>query len=423
MNNLSYPGTSIDNSSAALSAAENAGFCPYRLGRIAPAIKPFIDNKKIPGALTVIARQGKLVHLQCHGYADKEAGKAVQADTLFRIYSMTKPVTAVAVMMLYEQGLFSLEDPIADYLPAFANMKVMTDTGLVDAAAPITIRQLLTHSSGLSYSMIPDNPAVSALYEQHNVNEVYGRLTMTLAEHTELLAQQPLIAHPGTAWRYSESIGVLARLVEVLSRKNYSAFLQQNIFAPLAMVDTAYQTHHSNSDRLAVLYEQTPSLDNFVPSDKYGGDYTQPAQLEAGGAGLLSTASDYLKFAQMLLNEGELNGVRLLSPLTTRLMMSDQFEGQFARYLPELSVVPMKGMGHGFAGAVVTDKKARGVLGSNGEYSWGGWASTHFWVDPEEQLIGMVFTQLIPQREQLLGLSERFRQMVYQAMTTSLIER
>lgn len=419
MNNLSYPGTRIDNTPLTMASAEEVGFCYQRLQRMGAAINPFIADHKIPGALTLIARYGKVVHLQCHGYADREKAKAIQHDTLFRIYSMTKPITAVAVMMLYEQGLFSLDDPIADYLPAFADMQVMTDSGLIKAAAPITLRHLLTHSSGLTYSMIPDNPEVSALYEQQGVNEVYGRLHMTLAEHTDLLAQQPLIAHPGIAWRYSESIGVLARLVEVLSGQSYNAFLQQQIFAPLGMVDTAYQTHHSNSDRLATLYEQNPSLDNFSPTEKYGGDYTQPARLEAGGAGLVSSASDYLNFAQMLLNQGELNGTRLLSPFTARLLMSDQFDGRLASYLPEQSIPVMKGMGHGFAGTVVTHPQQRGCLGSLGEYSWGGWASTHFWIDPKEALVAMVFTQLIPQPEQVLGLNERFRQMVYQAMVSS----
>lgn len=419
MTNLSYPGTRINRPSIDAANAESFGFCPQRLQRMAPAIAPFIDQHKIPGALTLIARRGQLVHLQCHGYADREAQRPVEPDTLFRIYSMTKPITAVAVMMLYEQGLFSLDDPIATYLPAFSDMKVMTASGPVDAAAPITIRHLLTHSSGLGYSMIPDNPQVSAIYEEHKVNEVYGRLTMTLAEHTDLLAQQPLIAHPGTAWRYSESIGVLARLVEVLTELPYETFLQQSIFTPLDMVDTAYQTRPDNSDRLAALYEQTPALDNFATTDHYGGDYTQPATLQAGGAGLVSTASDYLKFAQLLLNEGELDGVRLLSPMTARLMMTDQFDGRLASFLPEMMQLPMKGMGHGFAGTVVTNPKVRGCLGSMGEYSWGGWASTHFWVDPELQLVGMVLTQLIPQPEQVLGLNERFRQMVYQAMIDS----
>ena len=397
------------------------GFSEHRLARIKPAMAQFINNNAIAGAITLIARYGELVHLQCHGYADVATQKAIAPDTLFRLYSMTKPVTAVAVMMLYEEGLLALDDPIEQYLPCFAAMKVLTNDGLVDAQTSITIRQLLTHNSGLTYSMIPDELGVADIYGNAGVNEIYQRLTMTLEEHVESLASQPLLAQPGTAWIYSESISVLARLVEVLSGLSFDDFLQQNILVPLGMTDTTHEVAEENRARLATLYEQTPDLAHFQVTDKYGGDYCKPAKLKAGGVGLVSTAADYLKFAQMLLNQGELDGVQILSPFSVRLIMSDQFAGKFEQYLPEASIAGFKGMGHGFAGTVVTDAIKRGCYGSTGEYSWSGWASTRFWLDPKEQLIGIVLTQLIPHATStsVLGLSERFRQMTYQAMIHS----
>ena len=395
------------------------GFCEDRLARITPAIRPFIEQNKIPGALTLIAREGALVHCQSHGYADVDTKTPVTQDTVFRIFSMTKPVTAVTAMMLYEEGLFSLDDPIAQYLPAFTDMRVMTPEGLVPAKTPITIRQCLTHSSGLTYSMMPDHPEVARLYGEAQVNEVYRREDWSLEEHTLRLAKLPLIAQPGTAWRYSEGLSLVARLIEVLTGQAFGVFLQERIFNPLGMIDTAYQTTESNAHRLATLYEQSPDLEGFAETSQYGGDFTQPAKLQAGGAGLVSTAPDYLCFAQMLLNEGEFNGTRLLSPKTARLLMSDQFDDQLSEYLLEEARPLYKGVGHGFAGTVVTNNQLRGCLGSDGEYSWSGWASTNFWVDPKEQLVAMVLTQLIPQPDQVLGLKERFRQVVYQALTTS----
>ena len=212
---------------------------------------------------------------------------------------------------------------------------------------------------------------------------------------------------------------MVARLIEVLTGQAFGVFLQERIFNPLGMIDTAYQTTESNAHRLATLYEQSPDLEGFAETSQYGGDFTQPAKLQAGGAGLVSTAPDYLCFAQMLLNEGEFNGTRLLSPKTARLLMSDQFDDQLSEYLLEEARPLYKGVGHGFAGTVVTNNQLRGCLGSDGEYSWSGWASTNFWVDPKEQLVAMVLTQLIPQPDQVLGLKERFRQVVYQALTTS----
>lgn len=400
-----------------LTDAKAARMSGTHLARIGPVMKQFIDDNKVPCILTAIARHGKLAHLQAQGYADVDAQKKIQPDTIFRAYSMTKPITAVAVMLLYEEGKFSLNDPIADYLPCFSNMKVYTDNGLVEADGPITIRHLLTHSAGLTYSTSLDEPAVSALYQQAGLNDTFSRLSgQTLKEYIEALAALPLITHPGKAWRYSEGLSVLARLVEVLTSQGYREFLHQRIFVPLGMVDTDYYVPEEKIERLAVLYEQCVDRNGYKPTTGFGGDYGQTTDLAVGGSGLVTTVTDYLHFTQMLLNGGILNEHRLLNSASVELMFTDQFGGAFSDYLPANIRPANKGLGFGFAGYVVTDALARGGSGSKGEYGWHGWASTCFWIDPVEQMIGMVFTQLIPQPNEAIGLGEKLRQMAYQAV-------
>ena len=387
-----------------LTTTETAGF-----SLIAPAMETFIDQERVSGVLTLLAKQGEVVHCQAQGYADVETQTPIQLDTLFRIYSMTKPITAVAVMILFERGLFSLDDPIAKYLPYFSDMKVHTAQGPVTAKSPITIRQLLTHSSGLTYSMMFDEPAVSAAYDELRLNEVRARLSWSLEEHVKKLAEQPLVAHPGTAWRYSEAMSVLARLVEVVSEKTYRTFMLDEIFTPLGMIDTDYCVPEEKLPRLATLYERGPKGQSYqVAAEGYGGDYSRAPLLEAGGAGLVSTAADYLRFAQMLLNEGVLDGQRLLSPTSIKAIMSDQFDGTFDKKAPRITIIPTKGMGFGFCGYV----------SPKGDYGWGGWASTSFWVDPKNQVAGLMLTQLIPEPTETLGVMERFRELSYEALSS-----
>ncbi len=399
-----------------MSNPSEVGLCPMRLARIDPAMQSYLGSNQVPGLLTVIARQGKLAHIETQGYANVETQKHIQPDAIFRIYSMTKPVTAVAVMLLYEQGKLFLDDPMANYLPEFSDMKVYTANGLMDAERHITIRHLLTHQSGLTYSMIPNVPEVSRMYEKAGVNENFSRLAgWNLEAFVKKLAELPLITQPGTAWRYSEGFSVLARLVEVISGQRYGEFLRQRLFEPLDMVDTGYWVPADKLHRLAALYEQRPDKTGFEATDGYGGDYSRNPALEVGGSGLVSTAADYLRFAQMLLNGGELDGMRLLSPTTVRMILSDHFGGNLGDQLPASVLPRVKGLGFGFGGSVVTDPIARG-MGSKGEYAWSGWANTSFWIDPVEQLIGMVFTQLIPQPDVVLTLADRMRQMTYQAL-------
>jgi len=374
---------------------------------IAPAMQTFINQERVSGVLTLVAKQGKVVHCQTQGYADVESQTPIQLDTLFRIYSMTKPITAVAVMILCERGLFSLDDPIANFLPCFADMTVHTAKGVVAAESPINIRQLLTHSSGLTYSMMFDEPAVTAAYDALRLNEVRARLSWDLEEHVKMLAEQPLLAQPGTAWRYSEAMSVLARLVEVVSGKNYRAFMREEIFTPLGMTDTDYYVPEEKLSRLATLYERGPKGQGYQEANEgYGGDYSKAPLLEAGGAGLVSTAADYLCFAQMLLNGGDLNGQRILEPTSVKAIMSDQFAGTFDKKAPRITIIPTKGMGFGFCGYV----------SPKGDYGWGGWASTSFWVDPKNQVAGIMLTQLIPEPTETLGVMERFRELSYEAL-------
>ncbi len=398
---------------------KTVGMSKDRLDRIGAAMQRFINTDQAPGVLTAIARHGMVIHANTQGYANVAQEKPLRFDTIFRIKSMTKPITGVAVMMLFEEEHFFLDDPISDYLPEFSAMQVWTEAGLVDAERPITIRHLLTHTAGLTYASIPS--PVAECYQEAALNGVLNRLSGdTLEQHIKKLAGMPLLAQPGTAWTYGEAMGVLGRLVEVVSGCSFRTFLKQRIFDPLGMVDTDFFVPPGKKERLATLYDQTPrSTITEADPDHYGGDYCQKPTLEYGGAGLVSTAADYLRFAQMLLNQGELDGHRLLSPVSVRLMMSNLLGPEFnGRLGPPLE--GMKGVGFGLTGFVVTDAVAAGSCGSNGEFSWGGWANTDFWIDPKEDLIGIVLTQVIPNITPLATRS-RMHKMAYQAISSTRI--
>ena len=407
---------------------ETVGMSAKRLTRIKPAMQSFIDADKVPGLLTVIARHGKVVHFETQGYADTKPPKPLKADTIFRLYSQTKPITGVAVMIAYEQGHFLLNDPVAKYLPEFREMKVYTDSGLIDAKGPITIRQLLTHTSGLDYGWYPDDP-VASLYREAGLEDANARLSLSTEDYVKKLAALPLFAQPGTQWRYSDAMAVLGRLVEVVSGKTYRDFLKEQLFSPLDMIDTDFFVPVEKLHRLAQLYEVGPegglvAIDacTNVMHDKHTVSYSnygkQPS-FESGGAGLVGSATDYLRFAQMLLNGGELDDVRILSPTSVNLILSNHLGlelgetplASLGQYVPDFN---RKGLGFGFCGYVVTDAIASGTAGSEGEYAWGGAASTRFWLDPKQHLIGMVLTQLVP--DGTYPIFERLHQMTYQAI-------
>ncbi|MFN7949675.1 MAG: serine hydrolase domain-containing protein [Blastocatellia bacterium] len=417
----SIPASGRVGGSFPVAAPEAVGLSGPRLSHIRTVMNRHVADKQIPGAIGLIARHGKIAYQEAYGMADIEAGRPMQPDTIHRIYSMSKPVTSVAVMMLYEEGRILLSDPVAKYLPEFAKMKVGVEqkdpaTGqmtltTVPARRPITIRDLLRHTSGLTYGFFGD----SLVDRQYRQEKILSELN--LAEFVTHVAKLPLLFEPGTKWNYSVSVDVLGRLVEVVSGKSFDQYLQERIFTPLQMTDTGFYVPPAKKNRLAKLYtltkegrltpaevcatrqECTDKFPNAAPS------YLEPVTLLSGGGGLVSTANDYLRFCQMLLNGGQLDGVRLLSRKTVELMSSD--------HLGEIQM-GMPGYGFGLGFAVSKAPGQAGMMGSAGEYNWGGAAGTKFWIDPKEDMIGIYMIQILPHTG--LEYGSEFRVMAYQSI-------
>ena len=374
---------------------ESVGLSSERLAHIGAVMKAHIDAGRFPGAVALIARQGELAYLEHWGTTTPES--------IFRIYSMTKPVTTVAVMMLHEEGRFLLPDPIAKFLPELAEPEVLVevDMGSLDekrsivepAKREITIRDLLRHTSGYTYGYF-GNTKVDQLYVQANLFD----FDTPLPEFVRNLGNLPLKFQPGTVWNYSVSTDVLGRLVEVVSGTPLDRFFDERIFEPLQMVDTAFVVPEDDRERLAVLYQ------NGEPSTGHG-DFTVPRAMLSGGAGLVSTVSDYLNFCRMLLNGGELDGTKLLSRKSVDVMTSDQLGDANHGGLPE-------GYGFGLGFAVATDLGRMGKLGSVGEFSWIGIAGTAFFIDPKEDMIGIFMVQNMNDRT----TRAQFQALAYQAI-------
>ncbi len=404
---------------------ESVGMCSERLGRIKPAMMRFVEKGQAPGFITAIMRHGKLVHYETMGYADVASEKRLEGDAIFRLHSQTKPVVGAAIMMLFEEGHFSLNDPLSAYLPEFADMQVMEEDGTLVSAEPILIRHLLTHTAGLSYYLYADTP-VGKMYADAGLITNLARLDGTTSEdYVKKIAELPLIAQPGTKWQYSEAMGVLGRLIEVISGKSLGEFMEQRIFQPLGMVDTGFYVKPDKIGRLVTQYLPTAE-GGITPSPKEdlekrlvvpAYDYSKPPSYESGSSGLAGSAPDYLRFAQMLANGGELEGMRLLSPKSIDTMMSNHLGSEFGEQ-PLASMGAFapsnRGVGFGFCGLVVNDITATGWTGSNGEYSWGGSASTDFWIDRKEGLVAMVMSQLVPAG--IIPSRDRMHQMTYQAI-------
>jgi CubicO group peptidase (beta-lactamase class C family) len=402
-------------------APEEVGLASARLAHIRSVMDRHVAEKQIPGAIGLIARRGKIAYQEAFGMADAEAGKPMRLDTIHRIYSMSKPITSVAVMMLYEEGKFQLSDPVAKYLPEFAKMQVGIEekdpqTGkptlkTAPAKRPITVRDLLRHTSGLTYGVFGDT-LVDREYRKAGILS-----DLNLAEFVKNLSKIPLQYEPGTRWHYSVSVDVLGRLVEVLSGKPFDQFLQERIFTPLDMRDTGFYVPADKKDRLAKLYSPTKDgkiqpaaicanrqeclekFPNAAPS------FLEPPTMLSGGGGLVSTTYDYLRFCQMLLNQGQYEGKRLLSRKTVQLMSSDH-----------LGTIPGMGPGVGFGLGFQVSKAPgeAGMMGSPGEYNWGGAAGTRFWIDPQEELIGIFMIQILPHNG--LEYGSEFRVLAYQAI-------
>jgi CubicO group peptidase (beta-lactamase class C family) len=375
---------------------ETIGLSSERLERISAAVQRNIDDKRIAGAVTLVVRHGQVGWFKAQGMADREAGKAMRTDSMFRICSMSKPITSAAVMMLYEEGRFLLEDPVSKYLPEFKNAKVFVQpaTGQaysIPAIHEITIRDLLRHTSGLTYQW---NPVLGSLYKDANVASGLLQYDGTIEDSVKRLATVPLLFNPGERWEYSLGVDVLGRLVEVISGKPFDKFLRERIFLPLGMKDTYFYLPDDKMDRLAAAYTyyEDKGLNRFPDTPitegpfSYSADYPYrgPKKLFSGGAGLVSTAQDYARFCQMMLEGGKAGKVQLLSRKSVELMTHDQLG----------SIASDRGFGLGFG--IDGVKAPLAELGSPGEYKWGGFYYTAFSIDPKEQMIVIFMAQLHP---------------------------
>ena len=382
---------------------ESAGMSSERLDRIRPAFESYVTEGKLSGVITVVARDGQVVHFEASGHQDVEAGEPMTEDTLFRMYSMTKPIASAALMILWEEGHFLLSTPLSAILPEFADTQVYVsgDGGDMETEPPrrpIVIRDLMTHTSGLTYTFIPS--PVAASYAAAGLEGSADAVPHDdLAHYVRELAKQPLLAHPGTAWNYSVGLEVAGRVVEVVSGQTFGDFLKERIFDPLAMVDTAFHVPDEKLDRFAVNYAPTPEGGIVVMDDPETSAYRTAPKVEMGGSGLVATAGDYLRFAQMLANGGELDGVRILGTQTVALMMDNHLGSAYGpspMSSLNLDMGMSEGMGYGLGGYSITDTGLTGLPASPGTYGWGGAASTDFLVDPEEDLVAIVLTQLLP---------------------------
>jgi len=380
---------------------EDVGLSSERLARITDVTHAYVDKGKLPNVQTLVSRRGQLVYEDVYGWSDVEAQTSADFDTLYRIYSMTKPITSVGLMMLYEEGAFLLENPVRRYLPEFEDPQVWDggtaeDPKVRPAARDITVHDVLTHMSGLTYGFHFQHP-LDELYRQHNLGNFSAEPDYDLAEGIARMAELPLLFDPGTRWNYSMSTDVCGRLIEVLSGQPLDVFFQERILGPLGMVDTAFHAPEEELDRCSPLYIR--GLDGRLQAMASARQMTRPPRFLSGGGGLVGTGRDYLRFCHMLLNGGELDGVRLLSPRTVAYMARNHLPG--GRTLNEMgqstfAEVAMEGTGFGLGFGTVEDAAAQQNLANEGEYSWGGAASTAFWVDPKDEICVVFMTQLLP---------------------------
>lgn len=397
-------------SAAEVNSPESHGFSSQRMQRLDAVVQDAVDRKQLAGGIVYLGRNGRTAYLKSYGMSDIEGGKPMSPDAIFRIASMSKAVTAVAVMILYEEGRFLLNDPVSKYLPAFKDPVVAIPPPAdgagkgyltVPAKNPMTIRQLLTHTAGLTYG---DGPAREA-YEKANLHGFYfADHDETIGEAINRLATLPLHGQPGEAWQYGFSTDVLGYLVEVVSGQTFDRFLEERLFAPLQMRDTSFFLPLEKVDRLASVYGMENGRLVLKENTRASRYVHGPRKCFSGGAGLLATIGDYARFLQMLLNGGELDGVRVLSPKTVELMHANHTGEKFQ----------LGTNAFGFNFTVLRDLGYHGELGTEGAYSGGGAYSTAYFVDPKENLIGIFMTQLRPAGD--LGLHQKFKVLVYQAL-------
>jgi CubicO group peptidase (beta-lactamase class C family) len=392
------------------------GVSAERFQRLHTVMKGFVDRHEVAGIVTLVTREGRTADIHAVGFQDVESKTPMRTDTIFRIASMTKPITSVAIMMLYEEGKLLLTDPVSKFIPAFKSTQVLEQGAEKPAAArrQISIRDLLTHRSGLTYGFLNGGPVGSG-YRKSGVTDGLTTTTMTTAEAIDKLAAEPLVAQPGSAYNYSLSTDVLGRVVEVASGMPFEAFLRERIFKPLKMTDTDFSVPESKWSRAATVYSPDGSggIRPMRDPETFGNTvmspiayYKSPKTYFSGGTGLVSTAADYARFGHMLLNGGMVDGVRLLSPKTIELMT--------VSHTGDLGNLPVAGPGRGFGLGffVVTDLATSQTLGSPGMFGWSGIYGTTFWVDPKERLVAIMMVQRYPGSP----VATAFQPLVYQAL-------
>ena len=399
-----------------MSTVEQVGFSAERLGRISTLMQGYVSRGELAGILAMVARKGQTVYQEKFGQADVEEHKPMTYDTIFHIASMTKPVVCAGLMMLYEEGHFHLNTPISKFIPAYKNTKVFvreTSRGLEleDAHQEITFRHLFTHTSGLSYGWNEQDPVDRAYQVSQKKMELTG-MEPTAKSIAEALAELPLAFQPGTHWRYSMSIDVLGHLIEVIAGMSLGEFLRKRIFEPLDMPDTGFFVPVEKAERVAAVYGHSgpaqPLKRLVIPLQ------TTPPSYESGGGGLCSTLHDYARFAQMLLNGGVLDGVRLLGPKTVVLFSMNQAPLQALPYGFTDNDLYHAGYGFSLGTRVLMDVAQTGLPGSVGEFGWDGAFSTYFWIDPLEQLYGLMMLQHSPNA--FYPIAQQFKQLTYQAL-------
>jgi CubicO group peptidase (beta-lactamase class C family) len=393
---LSLPAVAADLPTA---SPQSQGLSPTRLARIRDVIQSEINADRMPGAVVLVARKGAIVHSDIVGFQDKGAGKPLKRDTIFRAYSMTKPIVSVMAMMLVEEGRLQLTDPVSKFFPAMAKMEVMTNpaeanSARVPASRPITVHDLLRHTSGLTYAEFTRSAAVKAAYQEAGLfsTEVPSKwITLTPQQQIEAFSKAPLLSQPGSTWEYSLSTDLLGRVLEAVSNKPLSVLLDERLIQPLGMKDTSFVVPASKVARLAEPLKIDPTTGGPMMVML---DVTRATGNDSGGAGMSTTADDYLRFCQMLLNGGTLDGKRYLSRTTVALMTSDHLGPKVATPVqPGEVLMGVQGYTFGLGFMVRQGPGIAGVHGSEGDFAWGGLGGTFFWVDPKEQLIGIMMAQ------------------------------
>jgi len=399
---------------------DTLGLSSARLARIGDHFRRYIDAGKLAGALVLVARRGQIAYLEPLGHLETERRRPVTPDSIWRIYSMTKPITSVGLMMLYEEGRFQLDDPVHRFIPSWESLRVYVGGNYptfktAPAARPMSIRDLLSHTSGLTYGFM-ERTNVDAAYRKLGVAD-QTRRGYTLQDMVDTLAELPLEFSPGTAWNYSVSTDVVGHLIEVISGQRLDVYLRERVLGPLGMRDTSFVLEDAQIPRFAANYERQGDGSLKMIDDPEQSNYRKRTFF-SGGGGLLSTAPDYFRFASMMQNMGELDGVRILGRKTVELMTTNHLPG--GQDLTELAQAGMftetayAGVGFGLGFSVMQSPARAQILGSPGEFAWGGAASTAFWIDPAEDLIVIFMTQLMPSSS--YPLRRELRVLTYAAL-------